>query len=133
MPDPRRVLLKRLILVGLILCLLIVACSAENTGGSRRTPTQLAAASPSGAPSATAAPASPTSAPSPPPATPTPIVAITPEATASPMLPDLPAGWTKIDGGGEAICARGTPYSFWVRPGTVNKLLIFFEGGGGCW
>lgn len=115
--------------------MLIVACSAENTAEIRPRPTQLAAASPSSAaPAAITSPA-PTTEPSPPPEIATPIVAITPEATAvvSPMLPDLPAGWTKIDGGGEAICARGTPYSFWVRPGTVNKLLIFFEGGGGCW
>lgn len=125
--------MKRLMLVVLILCVLIVACSAENTAEIQQTPTQLAAASPSSAPSTTIAPASPTTAPSPSPATATPIVVVTPEATTAPLLPDLPAGWTKIDGGGDTMCARGTPYSFWVRPGTINKLLIFFEGGGGCW
>lgn len=50
-----------------------------------------------------------------------------------PGLPQLAAGWTRIEPGGETICARGTPYSFWVHPGTVNRLLIFFQGGGGCW
>ncbi|HYP21692.1 MAG TPA: pectin acetylesterase-family hydrolase, partial [Chloroflexia bacterium] len=52
---------------------------------------------------------------------------------AGPNLPQLAAGWTRIEPGGETICARGTPYAFWVRPGTVNKLLVYFEGGGGCW
>lgn len=57
--------------------------------------------------------------------------AATPDAT--PEHPVLPAGWTEINPGGDAICARGTPYRFWVRPGNVNRLLVFFEGGGGCW
>jgi hypothetical protein len=30
-------------------------------------------------------------------------------------------------------CGRGAPYSFFFRPGTVNKVVIDFEGGGGCW
>ena len=38
-----------------------------------------------------------------------------------------------MEPGGETICAHGTPYYYWVRPGTLNKLLIYFEGGGGCW
>lgn len=48
-------------------------------------------------------------------------------------LPALAEGWTKIEPGGDTACARGTTYSFWVHPGKVNKLLLFFEGGGGCW
>ncbi|HEX9990102.1 MAG TPA: pectin acetylesterase-family hydrolase [Chloroflexia bacterium] len=55
------------------------------------------------------------------------------EVANEPSLPQLAAGWTKIEPGGETICARGTPYAFWVRPGTVNKLLVYFQGGGGCW
>lgn len=127
--------MKRLMLVGLILCVLIVACSSQNSGEMRQSPAQLAAASPSSTPPVMTAPESPTIEASRPPETATPVVAITAEATStvSAMLTELPEGWTKIDGGGEAICARGTPYSFWVRPGTINKLLIFFEGGGGCW
>ena len=50
-----------------------------------------------------------------------------------PGVPQLASGWTKIEPGGETMCARGTPYAFWVRPGMVNKVLLFFEGGGGCW
>ncbi|MFK7802583.1 MAG: pectin acetylesterase-family hydrolase, partial [Anaerolineae bacterium] len=46
---------------------------------------------------------------------------------------DLDVGWTKIDPGGETRCAHDTEFSFWVRPGTTNKLLVYFQGGGGCW
>ncbi|MEO8285704.1 MAG: pectin acetylesterase-family hydrolase [Chloroflexota bacterium] len=49
------------------------------------------------------------------------------------VLPNLPDGWTKIEPAGDTACARGTPFSFWVHPGRANKLLLFFEGGGGCW
>ena len=31
------------------------------------------------------------------------------------------------------ICAKNTPYSFWFRRGTVNKLLMYYQGGGACW
>jgi hypothetical protein len=31
------------------------------------------------------------------------------------------------------ICALGTPYEFYVRRGTVNKVLYYFQGGGACW
>ncbi|MBN1966170.1 MAG: hypothetical protein JW910_16100, partial [Anaerolineae bacterium] len=29
--------------------------------------------------------------------------------------------------------ADGTPYSFYVRPGSINRALIYFQGGGLCW
>jgi hypothetical protein len=48
-------------------------------------------------------------------------------------VPDLAEGWTRIEPGGDTICARGTPYAFWVRKGTVNKLVLYFMGGGACW
>ncbi len=41
--------------------------------------------------------------------------------------------WTPVTPGGDAVCARGTPYSFFVRSGDPQKLLIYFEGGGACW
>ncbi|MGQ9571896.1 MAG: pectin acetylesterase-family hydrolase [Dehalococcoidia bacterium] len=53
--------------------------------------------------------------------------------TEAPETPDLPAGWTKIEPGGDTICSQGTPYAFWVHPGTVNRLLVYFQGGGACW
>ncbi|MBS2021027.1 MAG: pectinesterase [Deltaproteobacteria bacterium] len=49
------------------------------------------------------------------------------------LTPSLPKGWNEISTGGDTICARGTPYSFFVNPGTSNKVLIDFQGGGACW
>ncbi|MBK8255932.1 MAG: pectinesterase [Polyangiaceae bacterium] len=31
------------------------------------------------------------------------------------------------------MCSRGTEYAYWVRPGTVNKVIVDFIGGGACW
>jgi hypothetical protein len=53
--------------------------------------------------------------------------------TAAPATPVLPAGWTKIEPGGDTTCSLGTPYAFFVHPGTVNRLAVYFQGGGGCW
>ncbi len=33
----------------------------------------------------------------------------------------------------EAICYTGMPYQVNIRPGTVNKVLLYLEGGGACW
>ncbi|MDJ0785363.1 MAG: pectin acetylesterase-family hydrolase [Myxococcota bacterium] len=33
----------------------------------------------------------------------------------------------------EPRCSAGGPYSFWVRRGTENKLLMYYQGGGACW
>lgn len=53
---------------------------------------------------------------------------------AGPALPDLPAGeWATFEPEGETICADGSPYAYFVRPGTVNKLVVDFQGGGACW
>jgi Pectinacetylesterase len=30
-------------------------------------------------------------------------------------------------------CIHDTPYSFFVKRGSVNKLLVYYEGGGACW
>jgi Pectinacetylesterase len=40
--------------------------------------------------------------------------------------------WTKVFGGGATRCARGGAYAFWLRKGDPERLLIFFQGGGGC-
>jgi hypothetical protein len=51
-----------------------------------------------------------------------------------PTLPaGLSAGWNEIKPGGDTICSRGSEYAYWVRPGTVNKVIIDFIGGGACW
>ncbi|ADI14304.1 pectin acetylesterase-family hydrolase [Truepera radiovictrix] len=53
---------------------------------------------------------------------------------AAPTLPDLTPGvWTALSPGGETTCSDGSPYTFFVRPGTVNKVVVDFEGGGACW
>ena len=51
-----------------------------------------------------------------------------------PKLPSgLSAGWNEMKPGGDTICSRGSEYAYWVRPGTVNKVVIDFIGGGACW
>lgn len=45
----------------------------------------------------------------------------------------LSPGWSTFEPGGETICSRGTPFRYFVRPGTVNKVVIEFRGGGACW
>ena len=58
-------------------------------------------------------------------ATPTAAEAPSPRATAeSAKTPDLAPGWTKIEPGGDTICSRGTPFVYFVHPGTVNRLVV---------
>lgn len=47
--------------------------------------------------------------------------------------PLLAGEWQTIEPGGETRCATGTPYKFHVRRGDVERLMIFFNGGGACW
>ncbi len=55
--------------------------------------------------------------------------------------PHVPAGWTMYSPDADVhyngqilhpICSRGTPYSFWAHRGTVNKLVVYYQGGGAC-
>ncbi len=55
------------------------------------------------------------------------------EAAAKDPILAMVDGWTKIEPGGDTRCAHDTPFAFWTRPGTSNKLLVYFQGGGGCW
>jgi len=55
------------------------------------------------------------------------------EPASPPGVAALPPGWTEFAPGGETSCSDGTPYRFFARPGDPNKLLLFFQGGGGCW
>ena len=41
--------------------------------------------------------------------------------------------WVRLQPGGATSCARGGSYSFWLRRADPAKLVIFFQGGGGCW
>ena len=42
------------------------------------------------------------------------------------------AAWAEIRPGGKTRCARGEPYAFWLRRSDPTKVLVFFQGGGGC-
>ncbi|UJR86278.1 pectinacetylesterase family protein [Sandaracinus amylolyticus] len=56
------------------------------------------------------------------------------DAPPLPRAEDLPLGeWTEIAPGGDTICSRGEPYSFFVRPGAVDRVIVDFIGGGACW
>lgn len=65
-----------------------------------------------------------------------------------PDLPDIPDGWTEIDPAEEypgfeyngltPACSNcptcdSDKFTFFVKRGSVNKLVIYFQGGGGCW
>jgi len=45
----------------------------------------------------------------------------------------LPAGWNEVRPGGRTACSDGSPFSFYVRPGTVDRVVFEFAGGGACW
>jgi hypothetical protein len=33
----------------------------------------------------------------------------------------------------DPVCSDGSPYVYFVKRGTVNKLLVYYYGGGACW
>jgi hypothetical protein len=46
----------------------------------------------------------------------------------------VPLGeWQELEPGGDTICSRGTPYSFFVRGGRTDRIILDFRGGGACW
>jgi hypothetical protein len=58
-----------------------------------------------------------------------------------PVLPPDPAfvtisptGVTEYDGRMlEPKCMNGSPYHFFAKRGSVNKLVMYYQGGGACW
>ena len=42
------------------------------------------------------------------------------------------AGWERVAPGGDCQCSDGSEFSFWVRDANPDKVVIFFQGGGGC-
>lgn len=62
-----------------------------------------------------------------------PLLVTAQDDTDLPPLEDLGEGWNILVTGEETICARGTPYQFFVRPGDPEKLMVYFQGGGACW
>jgi len=61
------------------------------------------------------------------------LVACPSEEEVPPPVPELADGWTEIEGGVGTSCARGDRFAFYVHPGTVNKVVVDFMGGGACW
>jgi Pectinacetylesterase len=43
-----------------------------------------------------------------------------------------PPAWQRVEPGGKTRCARGGKYAFWLRRADPKRLLVFFQGGGGC-
>ena len=43
------------------------------------------------------------------------------------------AQWQTIEPAGDTVCSDGSPFRFFVHPGDPGRLLVEFEGGGGCW
>jgi hypothetical protein len=63
-------------------------------------------------------------------------------ATVSPAVEGPGLGWIQVFPEEEVeylgrrlrpICLYGTPYQFFARRGTVNKLVVYYQGGGACW
>jgi len=50
-----------------------------------------------------------------------------------PLLKDLSAHVHVLGPGGNSLCGDGSEFVFLVRPGTVNKVMVDFMGGGACW
>lgn len=40
--------------------------------------------------------------------------------------------WERVAAGGRTKCARGGPYAFWIRRADPERVVFFFQGGGGC-
>ena len=47
-------------------------------------------------------------------------------------VPTAAGGWQRVEPGGRTACARGGRYAFWLRRGDPKRVVIFFQGGGGC-
>jgi Pectinacetylesterase len=42
------------------------------------------------------------------------------------------AGWERVVPGGDCRCFDGSEFSFWVREANPGKVMLFLQGGGGC-
>jgi hypothetical protein len=46
----------------------------------------------------------------------------------------VPARFVEYEGRTlEPTCADGAEWQFWVKRGSVNKLMMYYQGGGACW
>src|SRR5215207_11646759 len=46
--------------------------------------------------------------------------------------PRRAVSWQRVEPGGATRCARGGRYAFWARSADPSRLVVFFQGGGGC-
>src|SRR5262245_21601027 len=59
---------------------------------------------------------------------------ISPNVSDSAFITISPTGSTQYQGATlTPECIKGTPYAFFAKRGSVNKLLIYYQGGGACW
>jgi hypothetical protein len=58
------------------------------------------------------------------------------------VSPNVPTSWTMVTPDPqvsylgqvlEPICGEGTPWVYFAKRGTVNKLIVYYQGGGACW
>lgn len=54
-------------------------------------------------------------------------------APVGPSFADLKPGWNTMLPGGDTACSKGSPFTYFVRPGATDKVVIEFSGGGACW
>ena len=41
-------------------------------------------------------------------------------------------GWEEVVAGGDCQCSDGSAFSFWAREADPAKVVVFLQGGGGC-
>jgi hypothetical protein len=54
-------------------------------------------------------------------------------AAAANFMSQLDSGWNDVEPGGDTMCSDGSRYKFFVRRGNSDNLLVYLQGGGGCW
>jgi hypothetical protein len=57
------------------------------------------------------------------------VVSVSADATAT--TPAEP-GWQRVEPGGKTACARRGDFAFWTRVRDPKRVVLFFQGGGGC-
>jgi hypothetical protein len=50
-----------------------------------------------------------------------------------PPLAELDEGWNALHPEGETTCAHGDDFHFWARAADPSRLMVYLDGGGGCW
>jgi hypothetical protein len=57
-----------------------------------------------------------------------------PGAPAAPApIVGLQTGWNRIEGGPDSRCSGDQSFAFYARQGDPRRLMVYFQGGGGCW